>query len=161
MSAGSPLKVKVDTEGELLTGSAHYRGLDRAVELLALPARPDLRIKTLALGKLTLTLESSSQRLLGLLGFTPSGRWATEGAEPPPAPDAEGALCFTVGFSGDDFLYADLRPRYEFDEDSACLRLRFSDAGALAVRAGNCLIAGISRSGELTDLWLERLKFLP
>lgn len=161
MGGPSPLRVKVDTQGGLLAGSARYRGLERAVELLALPASPDRRIKTLALGKLTLTLDHSSQRLLGLLGFTPSGRWRTEGAEAPPPPDAEGALVFTADFAGDDFLSADLRPRYEFHEESSSLRLCFSDSGALAVRAGNCLIAGISRSGELTDLWLERLKFLP
>ncbi len=161
MSAGSPLGVRVELEGELLTGSVRYRGLDRAVELSAVAAPPGLRVKTLALGKLALTLEGSSQRLLGLTGFTPSGRWATEGAGPPPPVDAAGALHFTADFSGEDFLYADLRPRYEFDEESRCLRLRFSRSGALAVRAGNCLVAGISRSGDLTDLWLERLKFLP
>ncbi len=159
MGAGSPLRIRIEPEGEPLVGNAVYRGLDRAVELLTLGSRPDVRIKTLALGKLTLTLDYASQRLLGLLAFTPSGRWKVEGAEEPPSPDAEGSLSFIFDFAGDDFYYTDLRPRFEFHEESGSLRLRFSEAIALAVRAGNCLIAGISRSGELSDLWLERLKF--
>ncbi len=149
----------MEVGGELLPGSPLYRSTGRSLELQPPISPAEERVKTLALGKLALTLSFRSQRLLGLLALCPSGRWRTGGAQPPPPPDAPGSLFFTADFGAEDFLFFDLLPRYHFHGDSCSLRIQLGEGSALTVRVGRRLLAGLSREGYLTDLWLEELRF--
>jgi len=156
---GSPLSVRVVAGAELLTASPLYRSTGRSLELQPLAVPAGERVKTLALGKLALTLAFDTQQLLGLLALCSSGRWRTRDCQPPPHPDAQGSLIFTVDFREGDFLFFDFLPRYFYHEESGSLRIQLGEGNALTVRAGRRLLAGLSRKGELTDLWLEGLRF--
>jgi hypothetical protein len=153
-----PLAVRVDVGGELLAGTPSYSSSTRALELPARPAAATDRVKTLALGKLVLALDYQTQRLLGLTAFLPASRWGISECGPPP-PDTQGSLGFTLDFGADDFRFYDLPPRCYFHESSGSLQVKLGEGGVLAVRTGLRLVAGLSREGGLTDLWLEGLRF--
>lgn len=155
----SLLHLRVVPGGELIHGSAYYRSLDRAVEISPTSYIPGARTKTLALGKLVLSLEGKTQRLLGLRAFTPSSRWKVEGTEPPPDVDAQGGVSFTLDFRGQDLCFHNLYPQYEFHAPDNSLRIRIRGDFDLVIRVGDCLLLGMDRAGNLTDFWLEALMF--
>jgi|GEM_PF-1953027 len=159
MTIESLLRVRVEPGAELLPGTAVYRALDRAVELDPAFMVVGKRVKTLALGKLVLTLDGETQRLQGLRAYSPSARWKVEGTEEPPADDAQGALYLTHDFGGEDLCFGNLYPRYEFHEPTRSLRIRIREGKALVIRVGHRVLAGISTEGLLTDFWLEDLSF--
>jgi len=159
MDLHSLLNLKVEPGGALIPGSAYYRSLDRAVEISPSLFIPGGTTKTLALGKLVLNLEGSTQRLVGLRAYTPSNRWKVEGAEPPPEADAQGGVAFTLDFRGQDLYFHNLYPKYEFHAPDGSLRIRIHGNFDLVIRVGERLLLGMDRSGTLTDFWLERLKF--
>jgi hypothetical protein len=155
----SILRLRVEPGEELLPGFACYRSLDRAVELSPVLFMPGARIKTLALGKIILTLDGDTQRLIGLRAYTPSGRWKVEGTEAPPEADARGAVVFTHDFHGQDLCFHNLYPGYEFHPPDNSLRVRLPGKYDLVIRVGDSLLLGLDREGLLTDFWLERVKF--
>lgn len=155
----SLLQLRVVPGGELIRGSAYYRSLDRVVEISPSSYIPGARTKTLALGKLVLSLDGITQRLVGLRAFTPSGRWKVEGTELPPAADAQGGVSFTLDFQGQDLYFHNLYPKYEFHAPDNSLRIRVRGDFDLVIRVGECLLLGMDRAGILTDFWLEGLKF--
>ncbi len=157
--AASFLRMRVEPGGELLHGLAYYRSLDRAVELAPQLFIPGARTKTLALGKLILSLEGETQRLIGLRAYTPSNRWKVEGTEPPPEADAQGGVSFLLDFQGQDLFFHNLYPGYEFHSRDNSLRIRVRGSCDLVIRVGERLLLGMDRAGLLTDLWLEDLRF--
>ncbi|MBC7253226.1 MAG: hypothetical protein H5T72_04570 [Actinobacteria bacterium] len=159
MDLHSLLNLKVEPGGELIHGSAYYRSLDRAVEISPASYIPGARTKTLALGKLVLSLEGITQRLVGLRAFTPSNRWKVEDTEPPPAADTQGGVSFTLDFRGQDLCFYNLYPKYEFHAPDNSLRIRVRGSFDLVIRVGDCLLLGMDRAGILTDFWLEGLRF--
>ncbi len=161
MTGKVQLKVEILADRELPVGGNNYLSLENSLEFRPAIDRYVSRTRTLALGKLIFTLEYHTRELISLQCFVPSSRWRVEGTEPPPSPDGTGALAFRIQFGEEDFLYFNLRPTYHFHEPTSSLRIKFSDRGAVYVRVANCLQAGISGNGELTDLWMERLRFIP
>lgn len=156
---GSLLRLRVVPGGELIQGFAFYRSLDRAVEISPSLFVPGGKTKTLALGKLVLSLEGSTQRLVGLRAFTPSNRWRVEDTEPTPGEDAQGGVIFTLDFKGQDLYFHNHYPKYEFHAPDGSLRIRIRGSCDLVIRVGECLLLGMDRSGALTDFWLENLRF--
>lgn len=159
MGIQSLLQVRVELGAEPLQGVPVYRALDRAVELEPAFFAAGRSTKALALGKLVIFLDGETQRFQGLRAYTPSGRWKVEGTAEPPEEDAQGAVYLTHDFGGEDLCFGNLYPGYEFHEPTRSLRIRITGEGALVIRVGSRVLAGVSREGLLTDLWLEGLNF--
>ncbi len=159
MTLSSLLHLKVEPGKGLIPGSAYYRSVSRAVEISPTLFIPGERVKTLALGKLVLSLDGESQRLIGLRAYTPSNRWKVEGTEPVPEPDALGEVVFTHDFQDQELRFYNLYPRYEFHAPDGSLRIRLRGSHDLVIRVGDSLLLGMDRSGVLTDFWLEKLRF--
>ncbi len=161
MAGRIAIKVEILADRALLVGGNSYFSLENSLEFRPAIERYVSRTKTLALGRLIFTLDHHTQELISLQCFVPSSRWKVEGTEPPPSPDGSGALAFRTHFGEEDFLYFNLKPTYHFHETSSSLRIKFDDRGVVYVRVANCLQVGVSGDGELTDLWMERLRFIP
>ncbi len=159
MDIRSLLHLKVDPAEDLLPGSAYYRSLDRSVEIYPSLFIPGEKVKTIALGKLVLTLEGTTQRLIGLRAHTPSSRWKVEGTEPLPEADAQGGVIFTHDFQGQDLRFYNLYPKYEYHQPDESLRIRLHGDYDLVIRVGDRILLGMDRTGVLTDIWLEGLRF--
>lgn len=159
MDINSILHLKVVPEEDLLPGCAYYRSLDRSVEISPTLLIPGEKVKTIALGKLVLTLEGTTQRLIGLRAYTPSSRWKVEGTEPRPEADAGGGVIFTHDFQGQDLCFYNLYPKYEYHQQDGSLRIRLRGDYDLVIRVGDRLLLGMDRTGVLTDIWLEGLRF--
>lgn len=159
MALCSLLHLKVKPGEGIIPGSAYYRSVSRAVEISPALFIPGERVKTLALGKLILSLDGESQRLIGLRAFTPSNRWKVDGTEPAPEPDALGEVFFTYDFQDQELYFYHLYPTYEFHATDGSLRIRLHGNHYLVIRVGDSLLLGMDRSGVLTDFWLESLRF--
>lgn len=155
----SLLHIRVVSDEDLIPGLAYYRSIDRSVEIFPSLFIPGERTKAIALGKLVLNLEGTTQRLTGLRAHTPSNRWKVEGTEPVPEEDARGGVIFTHDFRDQDLCFCNLYPKYEYHQPDGSLRIRLHGNYELVIRVGDCLLLGINRMGVLTDIWLESLKF--
>ena len=155
---GLPL-LGVNTESAPARGENLYVAIPESVEYRRMDRSPG-EVKSLGLGRLVLALDSSSRELVGLLAHVKTSRWKTGEAEPPPEPDAEGALIVKHDFGEEDFAFISISPVYLFHEDSQSLRIRFAEGAALIFRAADCLLAGIDRGGRLTDIWMLDLDIL-
>ena len=153
MEGHRPPLVVVNTDLAPAQGENLYVGIPESVEYRRMDRTPG-EVNSLGLGRLVLALDSSSQELVGLQAHVKTSRWKTGEAEPPPEPDAEGALFIKHDFGEEDFAFVSISPVYLFHDDSRSLRIRLAEGAALAFRAADCLMAGIDRSGHLTDIWM-------
>lgn len=148
--------VKVDTDALPARGENLYVAIPESVEYRRLDKTPQ-GVISLGIGRIVLTLDSKTRELMGLQAYVKTGRWRTEDVEPPPEPDAEGALFLMYPFGKEDFVYLPAAPGYSYHEESRTLRIKLAEGTALAIRAADCLLAGIDSEGQLTDIWMMDL----
>lgn len=146
-------RVELRTWQKPARGENLYRAIPEEVEFRRLDA-PSPRARTLALGRLVLALDRESGELSGLQCFVKTGRWRTEGTEPPPPPDAEGRLAVSYPCGEEDFSYLAAEPRFLWHEESRSLRVALREGTALAFQVADCLLVGVDREGRLTDVWM-------
>jgi len=146
-------RVKVNTNEVPARGENIYTPIPESVEFRRMD-RPPEEVSSLGMGRVVLALDSKTRELVGLQAYVKTGRWRTEGTEPPPEPDAEGALMIKYPFEQEDFAYISATPGYTYHEKSRSLRIKLGKGMALAIRVADCLMAGIDSQGQLTDIWM-------
>lgn len=146
-------KVVVETNLITARGENLYIAIPESVEYRRLD-RPPGKVNSLGLGRLVLAIDSDSQELVGLQAYVKTSRWKTGEAEPPPEPDAEGALSVEHPFCEEDFAFISVTPAYQFHEDSHSLRIKLAEGADLAFQAADCLMIGLDRGGNITDIWM-------
>jgi len=149
-------RVKVNTNEVPARGENVYIPIPESVEFRRLD-RPPGEVSSLGMGRVVLALDSKNRELVGLQAYVKTGRWRTEGAEPPPEPDAEGALIIKYPFGQEDFAYISATPGYSYHEESQSLHIKLGEGMALAIRVADCLMVGIDSKGQLTDIWMLNL----
>jgi hypothetical protein len=146
--------VMLDTSRTCARGNNFYIPLREYVEY----RRTDTgrrKVRNLALGRVMLTLEKETGELLGLGCYVRTSQWRCRQGVIPPSPDAEGALRLEYPFSGEDFAFMDLQPGFAYDELYHYLQVTFAgEETALVLKAADCLLVGVSRTGRLTELWM-------
>lgn len=130
-----------------------YTAIPETVEYRRLDLPPS-RTLTLGLGRLAVGITAESREIASLFCHVKTGRWRTEGVEPPPEPDYEAGIAILQDFGEDGLVFLPLEPRFLWHEESRSLRLSLAEGTALVIRAANCLLAGIDAAGCLTDFWL-------
>ena len=151
-------EARIDTSRKAASGENIYKAIPGSVEY----RRLDTGIRSarnLGAGKMILTLDRENGELLGLHSFVKTARWRTEGVEPPPDPDTEGALLLVYRFGDEDFAYLPVTPAFRFNEERRALHIVLGEGKVPAVRAADCLLAGIDGEGYLTDIWMLDLAF--
>ncbi|NPV59582.1 MAG: hypothetical protein HPY75_07960 [Actinobacteria bacterium] len=133
-----------------------YTAIPETVEYRRLDL-PPCRTMTLGLGRLAVGIAAESREIASLLCHVKTGRWRTEGVEPPPEPDYEAGIAILLDFGEDDLVFLPVEPRFLWHEESRSLRLSLAEGTALVIRSANCLLVGIDAAGRLTDLWLLEL----
>jgi hypothetical protein len=150
-------RVKLRTSDKPPGGMNSYEAIPEMVEFRR-AGPPPARVRTLALGRLALSLEEESGELVGLRSYVKTGRWKTGEAEPPPEPDAEGILEIDYPRGAGGFSYLPSQPLYLWHEESASLRISLDEGAALVFKVADCLMAGVDRKGRLTDVWMLGLE---
>ena len=145
--------IKVNTNEVPARGENIYIPIPESVEFRRLD-RPPGEISSLGMGRVVLALDSKTRELVGLQAYVKTSRWSTGEAEPPPEPDAEGALIIKHPFGQEDFAYISVTPDYSYHEESRSLRVKLGEGMALAIRVSDRLLAGIDSQGQLTDIWM-------
>jgi hypothetical protein len=145
--------VIVNTNEVPSRGENTYIPIPESIEFRRSDRTPG-EISSLGMGRVVLALDSKTREMMGLQAYVRTARWKTEGVEPPPEPDAEGALIIKYPFGQEDFAYISVAPDYLYHEESRSLRIKLGEGMALAIRVADCLLAGIDSNGQLTDIWM-------
>jgi hypothetical protein len=146
-------RVELRVESELSKGVNIYQAIPEMVEYSRTKAIPS-RVRTLGLGRVALILDAATGELVGLRCFVKTGRWRTGEAEAPPEPDAEGTLVIILPASEEDVAFLPAEPRFVWHEESRSLRISFHGDMALVFKVADRLLAGVDRTGRITDIWM-------
>lgn len=149
-------RVEVRPELPPALGMNLYVAIPETVEYRRLDL-PPCRTLTLGLGRLAVSVAAESREIASLFCHVKTGRWRTDGVEPPPEPDYEAGIAILQDFGGGDLVFLPMEPRFLWHEESRSLRLSLAEGTALVIRAANCLLVGIDAAGRLTDFWLTDL----
>ncbi len=147
-------RVRLVVGPEPPAGENTYQAIPEMVEF-RLAEKVPAGVHTLAMGRLAIAVDGGSGALAGLQCHVRTARWRH--GEPPPEPDAEGVLVLEFTPGADGFAYLPAELRFLWHEESSSLRINLQDGLALVFKVADCLMAGIDRSGSLTDIWLLRL----
>lgn len=143
----------IRTDREPPAGENVYQAIPEAVEFRRLDAPPRGGL-TLGLGRLALTFSEPEGELEGLHCHVKTGRWKTEGTQPPPQPDSRGVLAVLQDFDEEGFAYHPLELSFHWHEASRSLCIRLGYDAPLVIEVADCLLAGIDAAGRLTAVWM-------
>ena len=148
-------RVRLDTQAEPPRGTNIYRSIPEMVEFAPLdPAGGGLR--SLALGRVLISLRGESSEFAGLQSYVKTGRWK-RAEEPPGEPDAQGVMYIDLPPGGESPVFVSAEPRFLWHEESSSLRITLAEGMALLLRVADCVSVGVDRDGRLTDIWLLEL----
>ncbi|RJP30372.1 MAG: hypothetical protein C4536_10070 [Actinobacteria bacterium] len=152
MSDDEMPRVELKTAVEPPLGINTYQAIPEMVEFHRLGPIP-LSTRTLALGRMLLSLDGDGGEVVGLQSYVKTGRWKSE-QEPLPAVDAAGCLVILLPSGVDDPVFIAAEPGFAWHEDSRFLRISLGGETALVFQVASCLLAGVDRAGRLTDIWM-------
>lgn len=160
MEGASLPRVEVRTDLPPAEGINIYVAIPETVEYRRLDLPPS-SVLTLGLGRLAVGILAHDREIASLFCHVKTGRWRTEGVEPPPEPDYESGIALKQEFGEESLVFLPLEPRFLWHEESRSLRISLAEGTALAIKAANCLLVGIDTAGRLTDFWLLDLDLAP